>query len=62
MSRYVVRVQLIEWHEVAVDGTSLKEAREEAEELPPSAIRKRGKYLSRKTGLADPQSLRRITI
>ena len=60
MSRYRVRVQLIEWYEVAVDGASLKQAIAEAEELSPPAIRKRGKLLSTETGLADSASIATI--
>jgi hypothetical protein len=57
MSRYRVRVLLIEWYEVALDAGSLKQAIAEAEQLPPSMIRKRGKYLSTITGLADSVSV-----
>jgi hypothetical protein len=57
MSRYRVRVQLIEWYEVALDEGSLKQAIAEAEHLPPPVIRKRGKYLSTTTGLADSVSV-----
>ena len=57
MSRYRLRVQLIEWYEVALDAGSLNQAIAEAEQLPPSAIRKRGKYLSTTTGLADSVSV-----
>jgi hypothetical protein len=52
MSRYRVRVQLLEWYEVAVDGGSFKDALAKAEELSPPAIRQRGKHLSTETGLA----------
>lgn len=57
MSRYRVRVQLIEWYEVAVAGVSRKQAIAEAEELSPLTISRRGKLLSTETGLADGASI-----
>jgi hypothetical protein len=60
MSRYRVRVQLIEWYEVTVEGASLKDALAAAEELSPPAIRQRGQPLSTATGLADSTSIATI--
>ena len=57
MNRYRVRVQLIEWYEVAVEGDSRKQAIAAAEELAPPTICQRAKRLSSKTGLADSASI-----
>jgi hypothetical protein len=57
MSRYRVRVQLVEWYGVAVAGVSLQHAIAKAEELSPLTIREQGKLLSTETGLADAASI-----
>jgi hypothetical protein len=57
MGRYRVRIQIIEWYEVAVSATSPGDAIDKAESMRPAQIRLIGKRWKRHTGLADFHSV-----
>lgn len=60
MSRYLVRVQLVKWFEIAVNATSPDDAVARAESLRPAQIDARGKQVHAETGLADPEATKEI--
>jgi hypothetical protein len=58
MSRYRVRVQIIEWYELVISADSIDGAVDIAESMRPSRIRLFGKRLRDQTGLADFNSVK----
>lgn len=60
MNSYRVRVQVVTWYEVVVQGRSSNEAIASAEGLTPTHIQSTGNLVETETGLADPASVHPI--
>jgi len=60
MNSYRVRVQVVTWFEVVVQGRSRDEAIASAEGLAPLHIQSTGSLVATETGLADPASVQPI--
>jgi hypothetical protein len=60
MNSYRIRVQVVTWYELIVQGNSRDEAIAIAEGLGPMLIQSTGTLVETETGLADPASVHQI--